>query len=286
MNNRQHIVIFRPQGFVHAESWREAIDAVRYGLNELGFDVHLTENRIEPGTKPIIFGAHHLADGQGVHIPPGSVVFNLEQLLPGYPWYSKSYLSLLSSNRVWDFSSRNVAHLLESGVNTSAVHVPLGYVQEFSRIEPRAEDVDVLFYGLISERRKVVLEALANAGLRVVVLTSRFGEERDQWISRSRVVLNMRYAEGGLFESLRVLYLLANRKAVVSELDNDEISSDLRAGMVMARYEDLVQTCVDLVNDAERCKTVAEAGFQAVLDPRRRMSATLRGVLQVAGLNQ
>ena len=41
--------------------------------------------------------------------------------------------------------------------------------------------------------------------------------QRDALIARSKVVLNMHYYEPGEFESVRVSYLWANRKCVVTE---------------------------------------------------------------------
>jgi len=270
------IVIVRPPDFIHTESWREAIEAMHHGLAELGVDAPIRENRIEPGATTILFGAHHLVAGQEANLPPDTILYNLEQLLPGYPWYQKRYLELLQRLQVWDFSSRNVEHLRATGINPSAIHVPVGYVPQLSRIPPADEDVDVLFFGLMSARRKAALDALAAQGLKVVVLNGVFGEERDRWIARARVVLNLRYTEGGLFESLRVLYLLANRKAVVSEIDHGEIPEELRAGMLMTSYEGLVNACTELVHDPARRAALAEAGFRAASSPQRRMSAILR----------
>ena len=100
-------------------------------------------------------------------------------------------------------------------------YVPIGYVPELTRIAPAPEDIDVLFYGALSERRYAVLRDLHDRGLRVKWLLGAFGASRDAWIARSKIVINVHYWEAKIFEIARVSYLLANRRAVVSERGAD-----------------------------------------------------------------
>jgi len=279
MSEAFQIVVVRPTGFIYVESWREAIDALHHGLGELGAAAPIRANQIENGSRPIIFGAHHLAQGDEFRLPTNSIIYNLEQLIPGYPWYNERYLRILQRFSVWDFSLRNIEYMRRDGITQSAMHVPVGYVPQHSRIAPQVEDVDVLFYGLISPRRKAVLDQLAGRGYKVVALNGVFGDERDRWIARAKVVMNIHLNEGGMFEWLRILYLLANRKAVVSENNEEEIDDDILDGVYVARYEELVQTAAELVRDDAKRAVLAERGFRAISIPERRMSRVLKKVL-------
>jgi hypothetical protein len=58
-------------------------------------------------------------------------------------------------------------------------------------------------------------------GLRVESAFGCYGEERDALIARARIVLNVHYYESKVFEVVRVSYLLANRKCVLSESGSD-----------------------------------------------------------------
>lgn len=276
------ITNIRPPDFIFAESWREAIEALHFGLAEIGIAAPIFENRIQPGATPILFGAHHLAEGQEDQLPGETILYNFEQLTPGYPWHTQRYLSMLSRFCVWDNHSRNVEYLGARGTSAARL-VPVGYVPQLTRIRSGHEDIDVLFYGILSERRQKILSSLTRRGLNVVALNGVFGRERDQWIARAKLVINLHHSDGGQFESLRVLYLLANRKPVVSEMNvSDEIDPELQRGLCAKRYDQLVDACVELAHDAQKRKCLAEAGFQTVTLAHRRMSAILRQVPNLA----
>ncbi len=73
-------------------------------------------------------------------------------------------------------------------------YVPIGYVRELTRIAPAPEDIDVLFYGALSERRYAVLRDLHDRGLRVKWLSGALGASHDAWIAGSKIVLNIHYS--------------------------------------------------------------------------------------------
>jgi hypothetical protein len=273
------IVNVRPDGFVFAESWREAIDALHYGFAELGVDIPVRENHFRPDATPIVFGAHHLSEGEESKLPADAILYNFEQLREGYPWFQARYLALLRRFRVWDYSTRNIEYLHRSNISPEARHVPAGYVPQLSRIESIAPDIDVLFFGRMTDRRKRVIEGLADLGLEVRFLVGVFGQERDRWIARSKVILNVHASEGSLFEHLRVLYLLANRKAVVTEPgEADELDPELMRGLEVVPYDRLIESCVRLVRNPDARQTLANTGYNIITSPNRRMS-TILGML-------
>jgi hypothetical protein len=276
------IVNIRPERFVFAESWREAVEAVHHGYAELGIDVPVGENHLRPNLTPIVFGAHHLVEGEESKLPADAILYNFEQLREGYPWFQPRYLALLQRFRVWDYSARNIEYLHRSNTAPGALHVPVGYAAQLSRIQAIEQDIDVLFFGILTDRRKRVLDGLANMGLNVRFLVGVFGAERDHWIARSKVVLNIHAYNGGLFEHLRVLYLLANRKAVVTEPgEPDELDPELMRGLEIVGYDRLIESCVKLVRDPVMRQTLADAGYRIITSPSRRMSAILSGIANV-----
>ncbi len=92
----------------------------------------------------------------------------------------------------------------------------------------------------------------------------RLGASRDAWIARSKIVLNVHYWEAKIFEIARVSYLLANRRAVVSERGADPtLERDLESGIAFADYDELVDRCVELLGDERARRELAERGYQA-----------------------
>ena len=247
------LVLIKPEGFDFVESFREVMEVLQEGLTTLGHTVKTCTNQIEPNAWPVIFGAHHL-DAESVYrLPARSIIYNLEQLVPGYPWFSEAYLQLLARFQVWDYASQNVDYLRSTGRSLAVVHLPFAYSPCLSRIPPVTdEDVDVLFFGVHTERRMSVLQAMAERGLNVVCLRDVWGAERDAWIARAKVVVTIRQTDGGTFENVRVIFLLANAKAVVSELLLDEqLPAPLQGALCAVPYDDLVDACERLVADAD-----------------------------------
>lgn len=221
-------------------------------LAELGHKVRMQTNRIDPDAIPVVFGVHHVGSSGLDKFPSSTILFNLEQLAPGYIWFTEQYLQTLSRFGVWDYSEKNIDYLRDSGVAPTAIHVPFGYSRCLTRIGPAEEDVDVLFFGRNNDRRGKILLELAIRGLRVLSLIDVWGAERDAWIARSKLVINMHLEDGGQFEIVRVLFLLANGKAVVSEVNPDEPRDKrLHGRFVGVPYDELVDACLHLLSSPD-----------------------------------
>lgn len=280
MTRGYQIVLVKPADFEFVEGFRNVMESLQEGLLELGHSAPIRVNQLAADATPILFGAHHLDPPSAARLPADTVIYNLEQLAAGYPWFVPPYLELLRRHRVWDFSRRNLAFLRDSGIAPGARWVPVGYSPCLTRIAPAPQDVDVLFFGVKSPRRLKVLAALGEAGLKVVALNNVWGRERDSWISRAKIVLNMHNQDNGEFEVVRVLYLLANRKAVVCEVnDPNQLPIDLRQAVIPSSADDMVAACLAAVRHEGLRNVVAAAGFHAVTEPRRHYANILRTIL-------
>jgi hypothetical protein len=274
------VVLVQPEGYVHSAAFAEIIEAVACGLRALGATVSEAVNQlVVPGPQPIIFGANLLGDATVDVLPPGTIVYNLEQIDESSSWCSATYFRLLQSCQLWDYSARNIASLARLGVTENVRHVPVGYVPELTRITAApVEDIDVLFYGSVNDRRNTVISGLRQAGLNAHAVFGVYGAARDALIARSKVVLNMHYYEANIFELVRVSYLLANRKAVVAECNpGTEIDPDIVDAVQLAPYEDLVSACAELVADNQARTTLSERGFARMVarDERAYLAAAL-----------
>ncbi|HET9059462.1 MAG TPA: hypothetical protein VFN61_06035 [Acidimicrobiales bacterium] len=284
MNASFQVVVVQPDGYTHAAAFAEVTETVACGLRSLGAQVTVAVNRIVvPGPPPIVFGANLLEPHEVPMLPEGTIIYNLEQIASSSGWCTPHYLEALRRHAVWDYSARNIAALHDAGIGgaegSHVVHVPIGYVPELSRIPQAGEqDIDVLFYGSVNERRQKALDALRASGLRTHVAFNVYGAHRDELISRSKVVLNVHYYDTSIFELVRVSYLLANRKAVVAEYhEGTEIDDDIRGGVCLAAYDDLVAACQGLVADGARRRQLEDEGYRrmAARDERMYLSDAL-----------
>ena len=271
-----HIVQLRPPGYIHAEGLTELAECVYFGLRRLGVPVFYREPPDRP-VRQIVFGGHLLSREGMTDLPPDAILYNSEQIFPDSPWLRSAYLEGMKTREVWDYSAENVARLRELAV-PNARHVPLGYVPELARIAPAVEDIDVLFYGSVNERRKKILDELQARGLKVVTLWGTYGEERDRAIARAKVVLCLHFYEAKVFEIVRAAYLLSNEKAVVAEWDGQRAEhADLREAVCGAPYEGLVAACEALIRDPARRQTLGRRARQ--LFSQRREERILAAAL-------
>jgi hypothetical protein len=108
-----------------------------------------------------------------------------------------------------------------------------------------------------------ILDTLAAAGAKVVHIDGCYGQMRDDYLARSKIVLNIHAWEDlPALETVRLSYLLANRCFVISEFaDHDPYPG----GVVYAGYDDLAAVCLDWLGRpaAERC-AIAERGRQII----------------------
>ncbi len=211
------IVLIQPEGYQHSGALSELAETLIYGLNQLGVDFQFVINEISAGVTHIVLGAHLLDAPAMNNLPADTIIYNSEQIDSQSTWINGTYLDLLRRCEVWDYSAENIRRLRQQGI-ARIRHVPLGYVPQLTRIPAVVhQDIDVLFYGAINERRKNVLEGLIARGLRIEFLSGVYREERDHYIARAKVILCMHYYDASIFEIVRVSYLLSNEKAVVAE---------------------------------------------------------------------
>lgn len=265
-SRRVVLVLMRSSIGRHLEVFREVTDLVAAGLSDIGYTSVQLVNEFAPAQNHIVFCPHLLRAEDVQRVPPSTILYNFEPLNPPVFDSVGTFLTHYAPRfRVWDYSAPNVRYLTTLGCE--ARHVPLGYATSLTRIARAPEqDIDVLFYGDISARRARILDALRETGLNVVIVSDVYGSERDALIARAKVVLNVHNHDGiKTLETPRVFYLLANRKAVVTEAkEGVEIDEDLRRAMVPVPYASLVQACVDLAGDGVRRAALEEAGFQCM----------------------
>jgi len=265
-------------------AFNEVAEAVHQGLVALGHDSVLT-NRLDLDERRTIVLGGNLLVQYALEPPKNPIYYNLEQLGDDLPWMTMpEFVDLFRRCPTWDYSQANIERLAGLGL-PRPTYVPIGYVPELTRIAPAPEDIDVLFYGALNGRRYSVLRDLHDRGLRVKWLSGAYGASRDAWIARSKIVLNIHYWEAKIFEITRVSYLLANRRAVVSERGADPgLERDLASGIAFADYDELVDRCVELLGNEPARRALAERGYQAfsvrdqaaILD--RALSEGLEGV--------
>ena len=188
-------------------------------------------------TRTVYLNAHTAPD----EVPSGGIVLNTENV----PGQVADPRALWPDAELWDISASNAAKY-------GATHVPVGYHASMERFtRSAAPDIDVVFTGCLNERRRAVLQELADHGLSVChVPPGIYGAERDALLARSKLALNMQFYADGIYPVLRVAHLVANGVPVLSEAHADGWSF-----VASCDYAELVDTAVTMLErpyDTER----------------------------------
>jgi hypothetical protein len=256
------IWIVSPPGYLHSRCFEELALAMSEAFAELGYAAPVVTDPAAVEGVAVVLGANLLRQIPAPW-PERLILYNLEQVQAGSPWFDQGYVELLRRYPVWDYSARNIAALAAMGVSAGLCGV--GYSPGLARVpHSLAQDIDVAFIGSIGDRRAAVLQALQRSGVKVFAATGLYGAERDAVFGRAKIVLNLHHYEAQVFEIVRVSYLLANRLCVVSEagLDQD-LEAPFRKGVAFVYYRDLVAVCRHLLQRPDERRRLANAGFEA-----------------------
>ena len=258
------VCLIQPENYPHWQAFLEVAQLLCASFESLGHRCPLRMNWVEPGAVNIVIGYHFLAPGHVDSFTDASCIFyQLEQLSVHEGWLTPDRERVLrAASEIWDYSAENVAFLRANGF-TNVWHLPLGYHPSLHRIQqlPEVEkDVEVLFYGARNERRRAVLNQIRQR-FRLRTLFGVYGQARDHWIARSRVVLNIHFYEMKVSEQVRVSYLLNNECFVISEeSDRDAFAG----GMVTGTHENLTGLCERYLADVGARKMVAAQGLELI----------------------
>jgi hypothetical protein len=264
-NNDYHIcLVYLPTnaGVKYPLIFMEIITLLFHSFAALGRVCTFKANKLEKEKTNIIIG-NVMTNPDLPEFLAGNkyILYQLEQLSDTEGWYSRFSLFrniLQNSSEIWDYSVNNIEFLKARNINARLL--PLGYNKNLENIINAEKDIDVFFYGSIKERRLQILRKLDARGLNVKSLSNIYGRERDQYIARAKIVLNIHYFDTAVFESARIHYLLNNKIFVVTEqsVDNPYEKVDL----VCVPYEQLADECVKRLADWGNSQKLAELNYE------------------------
>lgn len=271
------VCLVQPPDYKHSGAFAEVCQLVAGSLESLGKTCRFQVNQVDPETVNIVVGYHLLAAKVREHLGAYRVIlYQLEQLSEREGWFTEEREEMLRSAwAVWDYSRENVAFLRQRGFDR-ALFLPLGYHPRLERIGHRKEagkDIDVLFYGAVNDRRKRVIREMKKR-LRAEWLFGIYGAERDAYIARSKIVLNVHFYQAKILEQVRLAYLLNNRCFVVSEEADRNPFGD---GIVLGPIGELPELCERFAARPEERRERAERSYRAF--QQQPMVEHLRAVL-------
>lgn len=134
------------------------------------------------------------------------IIYNLENYWESFCKLPKYVYFLKNADDVWDYDEENIKHL--SYLRNDNIHLHL--LKPFIKIPSKEKEYDVLFYGMLTDRRKKIIESLINDNINVKVITNLYGNELNDYISKSKCYVNIHKHEKSLQEQARLIRLKDN----------------------------------------------------------------------------
>jgi len=246
--------------YVHAQVFHEIEAAFFFTLKRMGFDVTNTINDFVPDARNIVFGMQHCPVDVVRHdIPKNTIVYSLEQMrdTPECIRWCRKYRDL----EVWDYSILNKETLELAGVENIKV-VPIGYVPEISYVDrepPEKRDIDILAYMSPGPRRLKIMDQFKNnPNINFVHLHSCYGEERDSYMARAKLIINIHNYDNKIFEMVRISHALQQGIPILAERAPDTDFPDYMEDTVnLSTYNRFVDTTYRLLKKPEELEASA-----------------------------
>jgi hypothetical protein len=242
--------IIRPGTDHHSAMFLEIAELLSFSIQELGSESIVSVAEAKFSYKNIVISVFYEED-LWTNLPEGSIIINTEPLFArgDKVGWSERLIELSSNYAIWDYDPRNLQILTERGAKNSQL-LKFGYQKELERIPCYPDSdrpIDVLFYGSMNNRRKDIFDQITSMGLVFKPIFGVYGHERDEFIARSKMVINVHFNELNVFEIIRVHYLLNNAVAVVPEISpSTSIEASYLNCLVGVPYFELVQRCISL----------------------------------------
>ena len=247
-----NLVSIEPSGFQHAGAWYELAELIMHGFLRAGFDCSTSINRFAPNRLNIVFGVMHVTPDMERLIPSNTLFFNTEQLVMlSEDFDHQAYMNLrFLAQKGYGFLEYSAANIpvLECWGATQIIQMPLGYVPELERLRKSKPVYDLLFYGGRNRRRTELLREIQGTGINLHYLYGVYGKDRDHFIERSKVVLNIHIYASEILELVRINYLMHNKVCVLTECnESTKIEEDLKELLVCCPREALASAALDLI---------------------------------------
>ena len=279
------IVVCSIPGYLHSECFREIAETLHYGLEKLGLDSCISDSNFIEDRQHIILGAHlKISDSKIPEFPSGSIIYNLEQLENNTELWISGYLSLMRRYTVWDYSHENRKYLRSLGISVENI-LPISYYPGLESITHQAEkDIDILFVGSTNPRREAMIAVMRAMGLEVVTLFGYYGSQRNVFISRAKILLNVHLYEAKILEMVRISFYLANKCCVISERSASlNVDKEWSKGVAFGSYNELPLLAESLCNDNFKRDALARRGHEFI--KQRKIEITLRDALHMSNKN-
>lgn len=234
----------------------------------------------DPG-HTVVFALHHHKPAEQIKemLNCGKlIIYQTEPLVPNHWWKTERIIeNIRGADEVWDYDLENIMVLKKYGIE--AKYRPPKYCHKLKTVVNNENpDIDILFYGSMTERRsKFISYYLTNAIIRnedtqiwldanFVYAFNTLGKKLDEYIARSKIILNLNPYDGECRQQqVRIYHSLINEKCVLSEKNKFNYYGNLICEFENGNMQDMFDKTIYLLRD-DRWKTYANDNYKKMQD--------------------
>ncbi len=173
--------------------------------------------------------------------------------IKGDPHYVKLKRNLEGINiiQIWDYTFKNI----NCGKFKNHIYVPPGYSRFIEKNISMKKDLDIVFYGGISSRRKKILDGLKQRlGDEKVSIVKTNESNHIKTVKRAKIVIDIHYYEHDKpIDYYRISPLLSNRVFVIHEdVQKEDKNTDaykhLSKSLIFSEYDNFIDVCEKWLN--------------------------------------
>lgn len=277
-NTKYHITTIRPTGNPFPSCYTEQARMIQKGLQSLGHDCTRLDNKLDPERTNIVFNFHEWWDGNPLEIicEHHMILYQGEQITPGGrllpDWYFKA---MALCGEVWDYSEENVEFSRAQRINSK--WCPPAWHPCCETVDHKGvpKDIDIVFTGVLNPRRSFLLNMLSQV-FKVTVLSDVFGSERDEYLARARLGINIHFYGSQTLELMRVGHLMANGIPVLSE---PSVGNPYEHAIMTAKYSSFLKAAVEILSNENMLADYAWKGKRKFQE--KTIEDVLKGLLEV-----
>lgn len=153
-----------------------------------------------------------------IPIKSNYIIYQLEQIQQS-PWLTRKTIEIIKNSIfTMDYSLYNLnilSNLNDEKLNSKLFYQPMPIMNE-SQKNTHVKN-DILFFGGLNTRRQTILNRIKNE-FNIKIISGRFGEEIEDLIKTSKIIINLHYYRDAVLETARLNEVIIYNKIIISEL--------------------------------------------------------------------
>jgi hypothetical protein len=267
----------------HLKIFEELAKNLCKSLNKSGYNAIISNKIIYKNYKNIILGTTFLKLRKNFlfftlknTLPKNTILYNFESYFHNRLWFNKTIKFFYKNYEVWDYSYNNAKNLKKLGIKVKKV-LPVIFPYK-KKYKLKKKNIDVLFVGSLSKRRKKIINQIRNYGLNVFASENiRSPKELEKLVLKSKLFLNVHYYGLRELEQARICPYISSGTVILSEksLYKDENKLFSKA-IILEKYSGIAKKAANLLKSNSNLDFFLKKSF--IFAKKNRVEGLLKNI--------